>query len=352
MNTLKLLRPAVTGGTILSLCALAGAQTHATWPADWNDASDAALWAFVGNAGNPGDGSPDPVGQVDSPYAIGRFEVTAGQYAAFLNAVASGADPYGLYNPMMDTATDPGGYGCNIKRTADAGAYSYSVAADWANRPVNWVSWADAARYCNWLTNGQPEGDPTAGTTEDGTYALSGATTDTDLLAVVRKSFAAGALYGIPTGDEWHKAAYHANDGATGNYYEYPTSSDATPTSLFDDPDPGNSATYDDMIGAPYYRTEAGEHELSSSPYGTYDQGGNVAEWTESVVLSDYRGLRGGWFADAGEALSADGSAYGLPTLEDGTTGFRIVQIPEPASLALLAAAGLAVLTRRGRHGT
>ena len=33
----------------------------------------------------------------------------------------------------------------------------------------------------------------------------------------------------IPTEDEWYKAAYHKNDGDTGNYFDYPTSSDTVP---------------------------------------------------------------------------------------------------------------------------
>ena len=52
------------------------------------------------------------------------------------------------------------------------------------------------------------------------------------------------------------------------------------------DPDPGNNATFkfdsgtDDglTIGSPYYRTGVGAHENSESPYGTFDQGGNVWE--------------------------------------------------------------------------
>ena len=35
-------------------------------------------------------------------YQIGRFEVTANEYVAFLNAVAA-SDPYGLYQPAMST---------------------------------------------------------------------------------------------------------------------------------------------------------------------------------------------------------------------------------------------------------
>ena len=52
--------------------------------------------------GNPGN-APDTryngisVGSVDHVYQIGKYEVTAGQYTEFLNAVAK-ADPNGLYN--------------------------------------------------------------------------------------------------------------------------------------------------------------------------------------------------------------------------------------------------------------
>jgi len=37
-------------------------------------------------------------------YRIGKYEVTVGQYTAFLNAVAA-TDTFGLYNPNMATRT-------------------------------------------------------------------------------------------------------------------------------------------------------------------------------------------------------------------------------------------------------
>ena len=37
-------------------------------------------------------------------------------------------------------------------------------------------------------------------------------------------------------------------------------------------------------IGSPYYTTEVGEFENSESPYGTFDQGGNIWEWNETVI--------------------------------------------------------------------
>ena len=65
---------------------------------------------------------------------MGKYEVTAGQYTAFLNAVAKD-DPNGLYNIGMG---DPSGsQGANIQRSGLSPNFSYSVAADWADRPVN-----------------------------------------------------------------------------------------------------------------------------------------------------------------------------------------------------------------------
>jgi len=42
------------------------------------------------------------------------------------------------------------------------------------NKPVIFVSWFSAARYCNWLHNGKPSGIQDVSTTEDGAYALFG----------------------------------------------------------------------------------------------------------------------------------------------------------------------------------
>ncbi len=142
----------------------------------------------VGNAGNAADTaahSNNPAGQgaVSYTYAIGKYEVTAGQYREFLNAVAA-TDAYGLCNTSMD---DVGSQyaGCGIVRSGSSGSYTYSVAADWANRPVCYVSWGDAARFANWLHNGQPTGPQDLTTTESGSYvALS-----TRAWAIARASY-------------------------------------------------------------------------------------------------------------------------------------------------------------------
>ncbi len=304
----------------------------------------------VGNPGNAGELSgtglvPNRIcGAVDYFYRMGKYEITAGQYTEFLNAVAD-TDTYGLYNTSMWS----GSYSCKIQRTGTSGSYTYSVASDWANRPVNYVSWGDAARFCNWLHNGQPTGPQGLNTTEDGSYCLNGAMDDASLMAVTRK---ANATWVLPSEDEWYKAAYHRNDGVTGNYWNYPTGTDSFPSNDLIDPDPGNNANFGQdpyTIGSPYWRTPVGEFENSESPYGTFDQGGNVIEWNEAIPYESYscRGLRGGSFLNDGSALHASGRGCYYPSYESYAYGFRVALVPEPATLFVLALGGLTLSRRR-----
>jgi formylglycine-generating enzyme required for sulfatase activity len=356
-------RAAVVGAMVL--LAAGGAafgQTHAPWPTDWNNWNDPALWVTVGNPGNAGRWSgdnyggywPDHIaGAVGYTFNMGKFEVTAGQYTAFLNAVAKYRDDYGLYNPNnMDTE-----YGCRIKQTGSPGHLSYSVASDWANRPVNFVSWGDAARFANWLTNGQPTGGQNLTTTEDGSYYLNGAYFNWDLQAVTRKTLAQGGRYYIPTEDEWYKAAYYdPNKPGGAGFWNTPLGSGATPSHDLVNPDPGKNANFavnwpsDVTIGSPYYRTEVGEFENSKSPYGTFDQGGNVWECNEAIILdpgvASYRGMRGGSYAN-GVAYLYDKLTGKEPTYESMAFGFRVSEFPEPATMSLLALGGLGMLMRR-----
>ncbi len=322
---------------------------------DFATTMDLPLMA-VGNPGNVADTryyETPGYGAVDYAYNIGKFEVTAGQYTEFLNAVAA-TDSYGLYDTKM---TDDS-HGCQIQRGGASGSYTYSVATDWEDRPVNYVNWGDSVRFANWLTNGMPTGAQDLTTTEDGSYLLNGAMSNEELMAVTREP---DARYVLPTEDEWYKAAYHKNDGATGNYWDYATSSDALPSNVLIDPDPGNNANYRHSadgytIYAPYFRTEAGEFELSVSPYGTFDQTGNVKEWNETRL--DYppflryirahmgQSYTANEFTQMASYRSSPGSSPG-PSGGDIRRGFRIAEVPEPATLSLFIASAFGLLRRR-----
>ncbi len=216
-------------------------------------------------------GSPDHssgYGSVAYNYAMGTYDVTAAQYVQFLNAVARTSDPYGLYNPLMGGATsgpyttDPGdpigqttqwvtigsgGYNypvtCGITRSGTVGSYSYALSTSAAanlgsppiptgngNFPINWDNWGDAARFCNWLENGQPTGQEGPGTTETGTYTLNGATTVQQLFTVTKNP---GATYWIPTENEWYKAAYYKTGGTNAGYWTYTTKSNTSPSDVY-----------------------------------------------------------------------------------------------------------------------
>ncbi len=97
-------------------------------------------------------------------------------------------------------------------------------------------------RFCNWMANGQPIGAEGNGTTETGSYTLSGAVSQSALMAIMRNP---GATWVIPSEDEWYKAAYYDPDanGGAGGYWDYATRTDALPSIVFGNPDAGARVT-------------------------------------------------------------------------------------------------------------
>ena len=300
--------PALTGSCLV-LCLTSSAVLAVTIPT-----------VPVGNPGNAGEvQSQGTFGAVGYRYRIGTTEVTNAQYAQFLKAKAA-SDPFGLYNTGM------GGAFGGITRSGSSGSYTYSTIAGRENVAVNFVSWYDSIRFANWLHNGQGAGD-----TETGAYTLLGGTpTPSNGLSITRN---AGALWFLPSEDEWYKAAYHKNDGATGNYFDYPTASDTAPTAEVP-AGGGNSANYDFAVGD---FTDGGAYTDSASPYGTFDQAGNVWEWNEALVSGSFRGLRGGSFNNNTASLQSSSRPNINPT---SGFGFRVATVPEP-STAVLAIVGM-----------
>jgi formylglycine-generating enzyme len=303
----------------------------------------------VGNPGNANDTGGTFNGAVNYEYQIGKYAVTIGQYTAFLNAAdPNGTNPNGIYNASMGSDLNIAG----ISYTSGASAGSkYAVinnGGDSSNRPITYVSWFDAARFSNWMTNGQG-----SGSTETGAYTLGNATTGPAV------AVNPGAAFYIPTNDEWYKAAYFSptlNSGS-GGYYTYATQSNTAPGNIVGSGT--NQANY--TISGVYsvtqsssydpnqnYLTDVGAFSGSGSFYGTFDQSGNVYQWNDLDGLASSgssRGLRGGRWSDPSPfGLSSSYSLSGAPSDESNVIGFRLaspVVVPEPSTW-VMAAGGLA----------
>jgi sulfatase modifying factor 1 len=286
-------------------------------------------WTQIGNPGNACDPQATGCfGGIGYAYDIGTYEVTNAQYTEFLNAKAA-SDPLALYNTNMGTTI----YG-GITRTGSSGSYSYSAIAGREDMPVNFVSFYDTLRFANWMNNGQGVGD-----TESGAYTLLGGTAAPSNGATVTRN--AGAMIFLTSENEWYKSAYYSAPGTI--YFNYPANSDALTTCSA----PTATANRANCNGVVGNLTIKGSYTGSASPYGTYDQGGNVFEWNEAIITGLSRGLRGGSFLDGGGNLNATAPASNGSTNENPNVGFRLAMIPEPSTGLLVVAGLLGLGTRR-----
>lgn len=304
---------------------------------------------------NPGNGA-DPStghGSVPHPYRMGKFEVTNDQYVEFLNNVdPMGQNSLALYDEAMTTQTLGG---INLFGANAPGA-KYQIRDNRGSAPVIFVSWYDTIRFANWMHNGQGSGD-----TETGAYTLGPieyAGVPFNGSGINRNP---GAKWWLPNEDEWYKAAYHKNNGATNNYWLYATSTNTPPYSDqppgADAPTPSNTANFQNndgisnmfndgfaVTGLPmsddttFYYTNVGSYKFSLSPYGTLDQAGNANEWVETLEEGFYRRYLGSSWVDHNQKSSHWVATD--PSRAVRTIGFRIATvIPEPHSLSIVAIA-------------
>jgi formylglycine-generating enzyme required for sulfatase activity len=299
----------------------------------------------VGDAGNAADTTT--YGAVTDVFAIGKYEVTIGQYNTFLNSVASvTSDSYivNLWNASMASNLNIAGISRSGSGTL-GDPYSYSaIGSD--TRPITYVSWFDAARFANWVNNGATLG----ASTETGAYTLNGATSG---IFTVNP----GATWFLPSEDQWYKAAYYKGGGTNAGYWVYPTQSDSAPGNNIGGA--ANQANYyaddyavtqsPDYSDTQNYLTEAGVFSNSASAYGTFDQAGNVMEWNDAVISGSSRGTRGGsWGGPVFGLQSSFRNAGVAPTDELDFVGFRVASVPEPSTAILvLLGAGACIALRR-----
>ena len=285
----------------------------------------------VGNPGNAADTST--YGAVAYSYDIGKYEVTNSHYAAFLTAKAA-TDTFSLYNTNMGSNAVGG-----ITQAGSSGSYTYAVKSGFANKPVSFVSFWDATRFTNWLSNSQGSGD-----TETGSYALtSGGISANSIARNV------GATWVVASENEWYKAAYYdPNKGgpSVGGYWLYPTKAGSIST---------EDANYGNVIRT---LTDVGIYSSASSAYGTYDQGGNLWERNEQIMGGSSRGLRGGAWDTGQSQLEPAVRGANDPESELNVIGFRVVSlapIPEPsiygAAMGVMAL-GVVMMRRRKARGS
>ena len=273
----------------------------------------------------------NPLGSVADIYRISKSEVTIAQYAEFLNAVAkrsdgaNGAVITSLYDSRMASDATVAGIARSGDGTA-ASPFAYTVVGDPA-KPIAYVTWFNAARFANWMHNGATE----SADIENGAYALNGA-----LSGIVSKS--PSAVWWIPTEDEWFKAAYYKGGSTNAGYWRYPTQSDDFPgNSSSADTNHANflrlgvfsitqSTTFD---AAQNYLTAAATFANSPSAYGTFDQGGNLDEWTDGTKTTAFgiaRVTRGGAWNSGGLNNDASPSSTALPSDRSNKIGFRLAR--------------------------
>ena len=301
-------------------------------------------WSPVANPGNAVDSRLGGVsGAVGHNYSIGTYDVTYSQYAEFLNTKdPTGANTLGLWNSgMADAELGLTNFGGITFNSANANGSKYVLIPGQENFPVTSVTWYDAARFANWINNGQGNAS-----TETGSYTLLGGTPTPSNAATITRNTGAGVV--LPTSDEWYKAAFY--NPSTKTYFNFPTSSNSAPvasapTGL------ANHANYNSLV---FNLTNVGAYTGTTSPYGAYDMGGEVYQWTETLVGTD-RFARGSPFNGDSDLMVynvSGASSAGFPNGEGLNLGFRlanVASVPEPSSLTL-AAFGLLALACRLRR--
>jgi formylglycine-generating enzyme required for sulfatase activity len=316
-------------------------------------------WVTVGDPGNTADTDPAGRGAVATSFQIMKYEFTNQLYTEFLNSVdQNGNNPYSVYNANMGSNARGG-----ISFTSGAASGSkYAVRSNMGDKPVNFVSWFDAARVSNWYQNGATS----SSSTETGAYTLNGATTGN------APAVNPGATFYIPTEDQWYKAAYYQGGGTNAGYWDYATQSDTAPTPVTADStgigSAGSTGNFANFNQAADWDSQDGNVTTvgtngGASAYGAFDMSGNVFEWNDLTgAAGSSRGVRGGDYLTSlygPYELSSSYSFSPAPSSQFDLIGFRLASqvsgVPEidPAtggSALSLVACVLAMIEQRRRR--
>jgi hypothetical protein len=275
----------------------------------------------IGNPGNAGESNEGTFGGVSYLYRMGTYELSK----------------------------------ASINRAAASGASNLPVVED-NNKPVGSLTWYQAAAFVNWLNTS---------TGHQAAYNLNGDATGMSLWSSAEAWQLGGqnlfrhkdAYYFLPSENEWYKAAYHKNDGITGNYWDYATASDAVPTAVINGTTAGTAVyNYNPVPPGPAVSPADIDNAGGLSAYGTMGQSGSLREMLEGAsdrsnnTAGELRAIRGGYWQDPNPAyISSASRASASPAFGLAITGFRVASVPEPAGVALLIGPVLAWLVHRRR---
>ncbi len=339
----------VAAGVLVSIAA--ASMVSAVQAGVVNLGSFSGEFVTVGDPGNTADTIGAGYGAVSETFDIMKFEFTNQQYVQFLNSV----DPNGnqtneIYNASMGSDARGG-----ISFTSGAATGSkYAVRTNMGNKPVNFVSWFDAARVSNWLHNGATS----AASMETGAYNLNNATSG-DAVALL-----AGARFFIPSENQWYKAAYYKGGSTNAGYWAYATQSNSVPGAVTanstGDGSAGSSGNFANWNVAADWNGQDGNVTTvgtngGPSAYGAFDMTGNVREWNDHNSSSSHsRGIRGG-FWNSSSGLSSSTRGNNLPNNENNILGFRVASlssdavVPEPSMMVIGMVFGLGGLAAKRR---
>jgi formylglycine-generating enzyme required for sulfatase activity len=343
----------VAAGALVSIAA--ASMVSAVQAGVVNLGSFSGEFVTVGDPGNTADSTG--YGAVSQTFDIMKFEFTNQQYVHFLNSVdANGTNPNSIYAASMGSDARGG-----ISFTSGAATgFKYAVRTNMGDKPVNFVSWFDAARVSNWLHNGATS----SSSMETGAYNLNNATSGNAVAMI------AGARFFIPSENQWYKAAYYKGGSTTAGYWPYATQSDSVPTSVSaiggnggtgngSAGSSGNFANYNqgaDWDGQDGNVTTVGTNG-GPSAYTAFDMTGNIWEWNDlDRSSSSSRGIRGGGWNILSSGLSSSTRDNVNPSsVNFGVIGFRVASlssdaaIPEPSMMVIGMVFGLGGLAAKRR---
>ena len=238
------------------------------------------------------------------PYWLGQTEITVGQFKKFVEATkyVTEAEQFGYGN---SDATDANATIAPEAKLLTWRAPGYPVSDD---SPVTQVTWNDAARFCNWLSEQEN---------------LKPCYRQDDKLGWVL--LAVGDGYRLPTEAEWE---YACRAGTTTPYSFGGTVANLDAFAWFDK----------NAVGSP---RAVGVKGLNA--FGLFDMHGNVDEWCHDWSAADYYAQpaaddplgpaagtehmkRGGGFAGGAVGCRSTMRTHRKPTWRYKHTGFRVLR--------------------------